>query len=216
RRVHRDLRSGGRKPAGCANPVDPGSAPRTGRCAPGCGLCLAPVASELKSVYLIFGGDRPKIQRAIRRLRDRIGDDSTERLSGFDAGGADAVAACNSPVLFGSGQRLVVVTDVDRWKAADVKAVAEYLSAPAPDTVLTLVAEAMKKDSALAKACGKAGEILVYDVPKRRIAEWVAKQFADRRIEADPEACRALVEIVGEDPEELASEIDNLPTSANG
>src|SRR5262249_59774313 len=148
RRVHRDLRSGGRKPAGCANPVDPGSAPRTGRCAPGCGLCLAPVASELKSVYLIFGGDRPKIQRAIRRLRDRIGDDSTELLSGFDAGGADAVAACNSPVLFGSGQRLVVVTDVDRWEAADVKAGGAYPSPPPPRTALPPGAEALEHDSA--------------------------------------------------------------------
>jgi DNA polymerase III subunit delta len=177
---------------------------------------LAQVASELKPVYLIYGGDRPKIQRATRRLRDRIGDESTELLSAFDAGGVDAVAACNSPVLFGSGQRLVVVTDVERWKTADVKAVVEYLSAPAPDTVLTLVAEAMKKDSALAKACAKTGEILVYDVPKRRLAEWVAKQFADRGVDAGTEACRVLVEIVGEDPEELASEIDKLSTWANG
>jgi DNA polymerase III subunit delta len=174
------------------------------------------VASELKPVYLIYGADRPKIQRAIRRLRDRIGDESTELLSAFDAAGVDAVAACNSPVLFGSGQRLVVVTEVERWKAADVKAVGEYLSAPAPDTVLTLVAEEMKKDSALAKACAKSGEILVYDVPKRRLAEWVARQFADRGVEASTEACRVLVEIVGEDPEELASEIDKLATWANG
>jgi DNA polymerase-3 subunit delta len=177
---------------------------------------LASVASELKPVYLILGGDRPKIQRATRRLRDRIGDESTELLSAFDAGGGDAVAACNSPVLFGSGQRLVVVTDVQRWKAADVKAVTDYLSAPAPGSVLALVGEEMKKDSTLAKACAKAGEILVYDVPKRRLAEWVAKQFVDRGVEADAEACRMLVEIVGEDPEELASEIDKLATWANG
>jgi DNA polymerase-3 subunit delta len=174
------------------------------------------VATELKPVYLIAGGDRPKIQRAIRRLRDRIGDESTELLSSFDATGADAVAACNSPVLFGSGQRLVVVTEVDRWKPADVKVVADYLTAPAPDTVLALVAEEAKKGSPLGKACAKAGEILVYDVPKRRLAEWVAKQLADRGAEVDPEACRVLVEIVGEDPQELATEIDKLATWAGG
>jgi DNA polymerase III subunit delta len=174
------------------------------------------MASELKPVYLIVGGDRPKIQRAIRRLRDRIGDESTELLSAFDATGDDAVAACNSPVLFGSGQRLVVVTDVDRWKAADTKAVVDYLAAPAPDTVLALVGEEAKKGSTLGKACAKAGEILLYDVPKRRLGEWVAKQFADRGVEVDAEACRLLVEIVGEDPEELASEIDKLSTWANG
>lgn len=174
------------------------------------------MANELKPVYLIGGADRPKIQRAIRRLRDRIGDESTELLSAFDTSGTDAVGACNSPVLFGSGRRLVVVSEVDRWKAADVKAVADYLASPAPDTVLALVAEEAKKGSPLAKACAKSGEILVYDVPKRRLAEWVAKQLADRGVEADAEACRVLVEIVGEDPEELATEVDKLATWAGG
>ena len=174
------------------------------------------MATELKPVYLIVGGDRPKIQRAIRRLRDRIGDESTELLSAVEAAGEDAVAACNSPGLFGSGGRLVVVSDVDRWKAADVKAVADYLAAPAPDTVLALVGEETKKGSALAKACAKAGEILVYDIAKRRLAEWVAKQFADRGVESDAEACRLLIEIVGEDPEELATEVDKLATWADG
>lgn len=174
------------------------------------------MATELKPLYLIVGGDRPKIQRAIRRLRDRIGDEATELLSAFDVSGEDAVAACNSPGLFGSGQRLVVVSDVDRWKAADVKAVAAYLAAPAPDTVLVLVGEETKKGSALAKACAKAGEILVFDVSKRGLPEWIARQLADRGVEADAEACRALVDIVGEDPEELATEIDKLATWAGG
>lgn len=177
---------------------------------------MAAVATELKPLYLIVGGDRPKIQRAIRRLRDRIGDEATELLSAFDVSGEDAVAACNSPGLFGSGQRLVVVSDVDRWKAADVKAVAAYLAAPAPDTVLVLVGEETKKGSALAKACAKAGEILVFDVSKRGLPEWIARQLADRGVEADAEACRALVDIVGEDPEELATEIDKLATWAGG
>src|ERR671928_1214865 len=101
---------------------------------------LAAVANELKPVYLITGGDRPKIQRALRRLRDRIGDDATELLSAHDAAGADAVAACNALGLLGGGGRLVVVEDVDRWKAADTKAIAAYLANPAPATVLALVA----------------------------------------------------------------------------
>ncbi len=33
--------------------------------------------TELKPVYLLTGSDRPKIVRALRRLRDRIGDDAT-------------------------------------------------------------------------------------------------------------------------------------------
>jgi DNA polymerase-3 subunit delta len=172
------------------------------------------VANELKPVYLITGGDRPKILRALRRLRDRIGEDAVELLRATDAGGEDAVAACNSMGLLGSGRRLVVVQEVEHWKAADVKAVAAYLSSPAPDTVLALVAAEMKKDAALAKACAKAGDVLVYDVVRKRLPEWVAKQFADRGVAVDPEGARLLVEIVGENPEELATEVDKIATWA--
>jgi DNA polymerase-3 subunit delta len=174
------------------------------------------VATELKPVYLITGGDRPKIQRALRRLRDRVGEDATELLTANDTSGDDAVAACNSLGLLGGGGRLVIVEDVDRWKAADAKPITAYLASPAPDTVLALVAAEMKKDSALAKACAKAGDVLVYDVPKRRLSEWVTKQFADRKIAVDGEAARLLIEVVGEDPEELASEVDKIATWSGG
>ena len=174
------------------------------------------MATELKPVYLITGGDRPKIQRALRRLRDRVGEDATELLSANDTSGDDAVAACNSLGLLGGGGRLVIVEDVDRWKAADAKSITAYLASPAPDTVLALVAAEVKKDSALAKACAKAGDVLLYDVPKRRLSEWVTKQFADRRIAVDGEAARLLIEVVGEDPEELASEVDKIATWSGG
>jgi DNA polymerase III delta subunit len=178
---------------------------------------LAKVATtELEPVYLIAGRDRPKIQRALRRLRDRIGEDAVEILTAVDSTGDDAVAACNALGLFSGGHRLVIVTDVDRWKAADAKAVAAYVSAPAPDTVLALVGEEVKKDSALGKTCAKAGSVLLYDVSKRRLPEWVGKQFADRGASADSEACRALIDIVGENPEELASEVDKIVIWAAG
>jgi DNA polymerase-3 subunit delta len=167
-------------------------------------------------VYLLTGSDRPKVQRALRRLRDRIGEDAVELLSAEGATGEDAVAACNSMGLLGGGRRLVVVEDVERWKAGDVKAVGAYLASPAPDTVLALVANELKKDSALGKASAKAGEILVYDVVRRRLPDWVAKQFAERNVTVEPEAARVLVEIVGEDPEELAGEVDKIATWAGG
>jgi DNA polymerase III subunit delta len=174
------------------------------------------VPNELKPVYLLTGRDRPKIHRALSRLRDRIGEDAVELLSADTASGEDAVAACNSMGLLGGGRRLVIVEDVERWKAADVKAVSAYLASSAPDTVLALVASDLKKDSALGKASAKVGDVLVYDIVRRRLPEWVAKQFAERNVTVEPEGARVLVEIVGEDPEELASEVDKIATWAAG
>ncbi|MGH2935147.1 MAG: DNA polymerase III subunit delta [Gaiellaceae bacterium] len=167
-------------------------------------------ATELKPAYLLSGSDRPKITRALRRLRDRIGADATEQLSARDVSGDDAVAACNALGLFVPDGRLVIVDEVERWKAPDAKAVADYLKAPTPATVLALVAGELKADAPLVKAVAKGGELLTYDVPKRRLPEWVGEQFARLGAKADKDACRALVEIVGDDLDVLASEIDKI------
>jgi DNA polymerase-3 subunit delta len=177
---------------------------------------LGGMPSELKSVYLLTGSDRPKIARALRRLRDRFGEDAVEHLSARDATGTDAAAACNALGLFGDGGRLVLVDEVERWKAADVKDLALYLASPSPGTVLALVASELKSDSALAKLCAKTGELLAYEVPKKKLPEWVAEQFARVGASADRDVCRALVELVGENLDELATEIEKLATWANG
>ncbi len=171
---------------------------------------------DLKPVYLLTGSDRPKIARAVERLRARFEADAVELLSASDASGEDAVAACNALGLFAGGGRLIYVDQVDRWKAADTKAIAAYLAAPTPETVLALVAEELKKDAPLAKACAKAGELLVYDVPKRQLPAWVAEQFARQKAIADAPACRLLVEFVGENLDELANEIEKLAIWAAG
>jgi DNA polymerase-3 subunit delta len=172
------------------------------------------VAEELKPAYLLTGSDRPKIERAVRRLRDRFGEDALERLSAREVSGEDAVAACNAMGLFAAGGRLVLVDEIERWKASDAKAVAEYLVAPAPETVLALVGEGLRKDSPLAKALGKKGDVLVYDVAKSGLPKWVGEQFARHGVKPTAEACRALVELVGDNLQDLASEIEKLSTWA--
>jgi DNA polymerase III subunit delta len=137
-------------------------------------------------------------------------------LNAREASGVDAVAACNALGLFVGEGRLVIVEEVERWKAADVKDVAGYLASPAPATVLALVAEEIKTTDPLAKAVAKAGEVLAYDVPKRRLPEWVGEQFARVGAKADPDACRALVDMVGDNLDELASEVDKLAVWAGG
>jgi DNA polymerase-3 subunit delta len=171
--------------------------------------------TELKPVYLIGGTDRAKVDRALTRLRTRVGEDAVERLSALEIGAVEAIAACNAVGLFASGGRVVLVDAVDKWKAADVKALEEYLVSPAPDTVLALVADEPAAGGALAKLCARHGELLLFELPKK-LPEWVAAQLTARGAEADAEACRVLVQLVGDDVHELGGEIDKLATWAAG
>jgi DNA polymerase-3 subunit delta len=171
---------------------------------------------ELKSVYLLAGSDRPKVERAVERLRSHFDPDAVERLWAADTSGEEAVASCNTLGLFGGGSRLVLVDGVERWKTADAKSIADYLRSPTPETVLALVGQEVKKDSALAKACAKDGDVLIYDTLKRNLSAWVADQFARAGARAEPEACRVLVDLVGEDLIDLSTEVGKLATWADG
>ena len=175
------------------------------------------MADELKAAYLIAGTDRPKIDRAVERLRRRFVPDAVEIHQAADTPGSDAVAACNALGLFASEGRLIVVEGVDEWKAPDAKEIADYLKAPAPATTLALVGGEMKKDAPLAKAVtsGK-GELLLWDVPQKALQRWISEQFGIHETKAEPEACRALLELVGDDVYDLSSEIDKISTWAAG
>jgi DNA polymerase-3 subunit delta len=175
------------------------------------------MADELKPAYLIAGSDRPKVDRAVARLRARFEVDAVEMHLGDATTGEDAVAACNAMGLFGSGSRLIVIDGVEAWKAPDAKAVTDYLKAPMPGTTLALVGNELKKDAPLAKAvaAGK-GEVLLWDVASRAVARWIAEQFKVQGARAEPEACRLLAELVGDDLYDLASEVDKLATWASG
>jgi DNA polymerase-3 subunit delta len=178
---------------------------------------------DLKPVYLIAGSDRPKVQRAVERLRAHFDPAGVEHLSAETVSGDEAVAACNALGLFATGGRLVLVTEVDGhrnkegrmaggWKAADVQAVTAYAKASAPDTVLALVAHEVRKDSPLAKVA----EVLHYEAKTSKLVPWVAEQFTQLDAKAQSNACRLLVELVGENSDELRLEVEKLAVWAQG
>ena len=174
------------------------------------------MADDLKPAYLIGGGDRPKVDRAVARLRARFDVDAVELHEASATTGDEAVAACNAMGLFGAGKRLVVVDGVETWKAPDAKAIAAYLKSPAPGTTLALVAGELRKDAPLTKAVAGVGEVLLWDVAQKAVPRWIADQFKLHGVTAEPEACRLLADLVGDDLYELAGEVEKLATWSDG
>jgi DNA polymerase-3 subunit delta len=91
-----------------------------------------------------------------------------------------------------------------------------YLGDPAPSSVLALVGAGVRKDSALAKACGKHGEVLSYEVTKRELPRWIAEQFERLGARADVGGCKALIDLVGDDMIALSTEVEKLAVWAAG
>ena len=174
-------------------------------------------ADDLQPIYLLTGSDRPKIVRALRRLRSRFPDESVEVLVTPPTTGEEAVAACNALGLFSEGGRLVVVEGAENWRPADIEALEAYLADASPGAVLALWAQATPKSGALATLAGKRGRVLAYEVPRPRSpSAWVAGEFKRLGLDVDADAARALVEIVGDDVLMLESEIEKIATWAAG
>ncbi|MEZ5101237.1 MAG: DNA polymerase III subunit delta [Thermoleophilia bacterium] len=180
-------------------------------------------SQPLLPVYLLVGSDQPKVSLAVKRLRARFDSGSIEDVvagSGKDeAAGDDVVAALNALGLFGSGERLVVVAGIERWKKADAEAIVSYLDSPSPGSVLALVGEPAK-GSPLEAVCAKVGDVLRFDVPTRSRSRqldypaYVQQRFERHGRRVDHETARMLVDLVGEDAFALDAEVDKVVTWA--
>jgi len=179
---------------------------------------------HLDPAYLIVGTDRPKVRRAVGRLRARVIAESGSDLgiTVFDAElhSADEVVEAASTPAFTLGTRLLLVLNADKWKAKDRKALAAYLDDPMPDTCLAVEGQKFAADDVLRKTIHKRGGILSYDLPKKfEMAGWVRERARAHGLPLRTPVAKHLLELCGEDPkhaERLEREIEKLALYCRG
>ena len=173
---------------------------------------------EFKPAYLIHGDDHGRIAERRARLRalaeSESGAGGTELFEG-DSANAETVAAALSAMTFAIGRRFLIVDGVERWKAADVAAVAAALADLPPDTTVAFFAREegrTKVPAALVEAVEKAGgdvraesTVKPWELPK-----WVVARAAEQGIEVHPAAAKALVQVVGDRQQRLLREAEKL------
>ena len=172
---------------------------------------------ELLPVYLITGSDETKVEKAMRRLRDRVVRDSGTDLNVdvFDAAEEQAatVMQAASTLPFGKGVRLVLVTNAGAWHKADKDVIINYLSMPSETTCLALVGGGIRKNETLVKAVAGAGQVLTYDAPRpSNLPAWVQEQASERHLKIGPGEARRLATIAGSNQRAILGELDKLAT----
>ncbi len=180
--------------------------------------------APLKPAYLIVGNDRPKVRRALERLRHRVLDESGSDLnvSVFDAEvhTPQAVLEGASTPAFALGIRLILVHNAHKWGVKQRQALAGYLLDPMPDTCLAVEGETIARDDALHKAIAKAGDVLAYDLPKKyEMAGWVRERARAKRLPMSPAVAKHFLDLCGQDPgqsERLERELEKLALYCRG
>jgi DNA polymerase III subunit delta len=169
--------------------------------------------------YLIHGDDHGRIGERRARLRAvaeaESGQSGVELFEG-DACTTEAVAGALSAMTFALGRRFVIADGVERWKDADVAAVAAAMESMDPEalTVAFFAREdaRVKAPAALHEAVEKAGgKIAAENVLKTRaLPGWLVKQASELGFELDQQGAKALVAQVGERQQRLLRELEKL------
>lgn len=179
---------------------------------------------SLKPAYLIAGNDRPKVRRAVGRLRQRVVDQtgSDLNIAVFDAetDKVDAVLDAAAMPGFTLGTRLLLVLNAHKWHAKSRQALAAYLRDPLPDTCLAVEGASFTEADPLRKAIASVGDVLSWDLPKKyEMASWVRERAKSYNLPMGQTAARHFLERCGTDPahsERLEREIEKLATYCRG
>lgn len=173
------------------------------------------VPRPLKPAYLILGDDQPKVETALRRLRERIVRESGSELNvtEFNAATERAAVVVNAAntLAFLGGTRLVLVKEVGVWPKADKEIVAAYLASPAPDACLCLVAESLPGGDLLRVAMERHGEVLEYRAPREAdLPRWLQAEAARLGARLGTREAALLVRRCGPNQSILLRELEKL------
>jgi DNA polymerase-3 subunit delta len=169
-------------------------------------------------VYLFHGDDDYLKEEKVRALIDRATDPGTRdfnldvhRASDADAGSL-SLALDSLPMM--ADRRVVILRDVTALKKDARAALNKYLTQPAVDTLLLLVAATgAKPDAALIDA---ATAIEFKPLNDGDLAKWLVHHASTVGVRIDARAAELLCGATGNDLALLAGEIDKLRSYTNG
>lgn len=172
----------------------------------------------MRSLYLIAGTDGAKIDATRARLRaraERDGGPAALRIfepgEGRGAPDHEALLAAIPAMSLTESRRYLLADGVERWRDAQLDAVAAALAKLPPDLSVVLIARE-KAPAKLLKAVRVAeGEVHEFEAPKAREMPRVLVGEAKRLgFALDPGAARLLVERMGANPQRLHNELERL------
>jgi DNA polymerase-3 subunit delta len=174
---------------------------------------------SFRPAYLIHGDDHGRI--AERRARLRAMAEAASGVGGVelfegDACTPEAIATALSSMTFAIGRRFVIADGVERWKDAEVAAVAAAMQG-LDDAEITVAffgrdeGRATVPDALVAAVERAGGQIAAeMAVKPRELPRWLQARAQELGIELDTQAARALVGQVGERQQRLVRELEKL------
>jgi DNA polymerase-3 subunit delta len=175
-------------------------------------------AGEFAPVYYLWGDDDFRKGEAVTRaleaavpLAMRDFNAEVHRGGDLDAGTLESILG-TPPMM--ADRRAVVLRDTGSLKKDARRVLDQYLSLPAENTVLFLVAAAGgKADAALRE---QTTSVEYPELTGDRLPKWIVHRASEQHAALTPEAAALLQQAAGPELAALASEVDKLVSYARG
>lgn len=141
---------------------------------------------------------------------------NVERFHAQDTPPTRVLESARTLPFLGS-RRLVILQEVEAYKAEQLNALMPYVEDPAPSTCLLLAGRKLDSRTRLAKALSKAGRVHVFKkLWPRDLPPWLAQRAALRGKTLAREAAERLAELMGLGLGALDSEVEKLSLYVGG
>jgi DNA polymerase-3 subunit delta len=167
-------------------------------------------------LYLFYGEEEFLIQEAVDLIVHRVVDPGAKdfnfnMLYGRDASGPELVNLCQT-LPFMSEKRLVIVKDIDAFKAGDLEDIVHYLKDPSPSTCLVLLSNQGKYEKkAVVSAVEAHGAVTrFYPLLDREIISWIEGWVRTRGISIQRDAAQFLFQTLGNDLHKIGNELEKV------
>ena len=175
-------------------------------------------AGRLAPVYVIASDHPVLVDRVVSAVRDAAVDPgwrafNYDVIEGKPSASRISAAANTLPMM--APRRMVLVRDVALMPAEEQAALAAYLDAPSPTTVLVMLTSKLDKRMKLYAAAAKKGWLHVLEAPRHPQA-WIRDEAKARGVKMSGDAVERLADAVGNDLSRLALVIDQLAIYAGG
>jgi DNA polymerase-3 subunit delta len=179
------------------------------------------VAKEtFKPIYVIAGKDDFLLVQQCQSLLDKLIDPAKRQTDLFDAD-PDQVNLTDifdelRTISFFSGRRVVLIKNADEFISKNRERLEEYFDNPFGPGILVLTVSSWPSNTKLYKKLSHVGELIaVSEFDKRRLHTFVAECAAKYAKTISYNVADMLIELVGDEPGRLSSEVDKLALFAD-
>jgi len=173
-------------------------------------------------LYLFYGEEEFLIQEAVDLIVNSVVDPGARDFNfntvyGRDSSASEVVNLCQT-LPFMSEKRLVIVKDIDAYKASDLEELVPYLKDPSPHTCLVMLSNQGKYDKKTVVSAVDANGAVTRFFPllDREIISWIEDQARSRGMSIHRDAVQFLFQALGNDLQKIGNELEKVQIFLKG